>query len=326
MHQFKKQPPKRPTHGNPIEIPSLSTYAISTATVSNPKEEEPAQLKQKVILRIKRKRGDLPYDNLVVDDLEKIGLRKPSKIFNRVNTVEVEQPTISLQDKDKAPMPGLRTNILKALSKEQERPIVKANPNILSLDSEENTRLLRERKITEMIKQRTESSRAARFQISNKNRLMPDSEDESDDELNDDNSLKHRTIALYDAVEESDDISDITCNLQQLFRKKLIIDKVLEDAAQDDYVYDIYEIDEGGHPFIPAEPATLAWVDFSDSESEIKADDSQSSYGESDNDSNAEDYFANDYPEEEDLGSEGYNTYAYDSDQGVIYLQLSLTF
>ncbi|KAJ9064986.1 hypothetical protein DSO57_1024636 [Entomophthora muscae] len=212
-------------------------------------------------------------------------------------------------------MPGLRTNILKALSKKQERPIVKANPNILSLDSEENTRLLRERKITEMIKQRTESSRAARFQISNKNRLIPDSEVESDDELNDDNSLKHRTIALYDAVQESEDISDITCNLQQLFRKKLIIDKVLEDAAQDDYVYDIYEIDEGGHPFIPAEPATLAWVDFSDSESEIKADDSQSSYGESDNDSNAEDYFANDYPEEEDLGSGGYNTYAYDSDQ-----------
>ncbi|KAI0229461.1 hypothetical protein L0F63_003972 [Massospora cicadina] len=177
--------------------------------------------------------------------------------------------------------------------------------------------MLRERKVAEIIKVREDTSRFARFKIVSKSRLMPDtSEDESD---NDDN---HLPIALYDAVQSmdtnQDDNSDITCNLQRLLRQKLTFDRALENIAhdepQEDYVYDLYELDGNESSLgsrVPA--AALSWMDFSDPEAELVASSTQSDV--SSEDSNAEDYFANDYPDEEEI-TEEYNSYAYDSDQG----------
>lgn len=311
---LRKSYVKRANRGTPIELPTIKGDGVNNTPTTEERTEGLRSDKQRVVVRIKRRRGDLPVENLVVDDIANLNKRKAPKIFHLVNTIESEKDPKAMQETNQ--VTKLRANIVKALPKRASNPMLKATPFLVSLDDAENLQKLRERKVAEIIKVREDSSRSARFKIVSKRRLMPATdEEESDCDTN------HPPIALYDAVQNTDtdqgDNSEITCNLQRLLRQKLTFNLALEDFAQDDpqddYVYDLYELDEDEVSHNSRlDAAALSWVDFSDPEAELMASSTQS--GMSSEDSNTEDYFANDYPDEEE-SSEEYNSYAYDSDQ-----------
>lgn len=72
------------------------------------------------------------------------------------------------------------------------------------------------------------------------------------------------------------------------------------EETEDDYVYDVYYRDDENleQGMNSMNVGSLVWFD---NESEYLDDDSDSELGDfADEDSNAEDYYQNDYPEEED--------------------------
>ncbi|ORX58044.1 hypothetical protein DM01DRAFT_1333725 [Hesseltinella vesiculosa] len=95
--------------------------------------------------------------------------------------------------------------------------------------------------------------------------------------------------------EDDEEADDIMCNFIPMVKEYLS----LNDSMDEDYVYDVYYCDVTNNPasFAGANIASLVW--FDDQNEEYMNDDSDSELGDfADEDSNAEDFYQNDYPDE----------------------------
>ncbi|ORX90429.1 hypothetical protein K493DRAFT_409868 [Basidiobolus meristosporus CBS 931.73] len=255
------------------------------------------------ILRIKRKRTDEPLEALLVQD-ELSGVKKlrknrkiaVPKMFRLAETVTHEifgdaEKTLELKDKL-----AKMTNTTPAPPPIPTAPVSRREtgpPEVLSSSQQK-------------AQQKIESTR---YKVINQNRI--------DDIMGEESQRDNNGFRLFDVVREEDydrealktakftsedPNSDIMCNFLPMLREYLSVnDKPVEEELHDDeYVYDVYYRDDANHATtMPSvKLASLIW--FDDPEDNVFLhDEGDSSDFEGDEDSNAEDYYKNEYPEEE---------------------------
>ncbi|KAI8968976.1 hypothetical protein BDF20DRAFT_137537 [Mycotypha africana] len=134
-------------------------------------------------------------------------------------------------------------------------------------------------------------------------------------------------IMLDDDIEDPD---DIMCNFIPMIKEYLTLqDKNQpQEENEDDYVYDVYYKDDAEilsqQSINSMNVGSLVW--FDDESEYIDDSDSNSELGdELDEDSNAEDYYQNDYPEEEDSDEfeddYGYEVVSSEDDEDYTFRQ-----
>ncbi|ORZ02873.1 hypothetical protein BCR43DRAFT_482313 [Syncephalastrum racemosum] len=119
--------------------------------------------------------------------------------------------------------------------------------------------------------------------------------------------------------EECDDPDDIMCNFIPMVKEYLTLNEKTP-MESDEYVYDVYYRDDSNANVSvhSTNVASLVWYDDADY---MNNNDEDSELGDNeDEDSNAEDYYQNDYPDtESDLDFEDQNDYVLSSDDDEDY-------
>ncbi|KAK9767795.1 hypothetical protein K7432_002131 [Basidiobolus ranarum] len=254
------------------------------------------------ILRIKRKRTDEPLEALLVQD-EPTGAKKlktnrkiaVAKMFRLAETVTHEifgdaEKTLELKDK------------LAEMTKSHSVPLQPVIPVSRKETSPPEVLAVSEQKSQPKVE-------STRYKVINQNRM--------EDIMQEERRSEGDGIRLFDVVREEDyerealktakfttddPNSDIMCNFIPMLREYLSVnDKPVEEELQDDeYVYDVYYRDDSktASNMPSVKLASLIW--FDDPEDNVFLhDEGDSSDFEGDEDSNAEDYYTNEYPEEE---------------------------
>ncbi|CEJ03777.1 hypothetical protein RMCBS344292_17754 [Rhizopus microsporus] len=101
--------------------------------------------------------------------------------------------------------------------------------------------------------------------------------------------------------EDTEDVDDIMCNFIPMIKEYLTLnDREQKQEDEDDYVYDVYyRDDQEPNALNVNNVGSLVW--FDDTTEYMDDNDTESEMGDvGDEDSNAEDYYQNDYPDEED--------------------------
>ncbi|KAI8645796.1 hypothetical protein BD408DRAFT_440560 [Parasitella parasitica] len=159
------------------------------------------------------------------------------------------------------------------------------------------------------MKEQKDASNKARYRVIHQNRSKADenvppavqssSEKAAKDlfqmfeAVKDEDTTKQAKLFVDDDIEDPD---DIMCNFIPMVKEYL----TLQEKEEEDYVYDVYYRDDENTEQNVAlmNVGSLVWFD---EQSEYLDDDSDSELGDNvDEDSNAEDYYQNDYPDEED--------------------------
>ncbi|KAI9487707.1 MAG: hypothetical protein EXX96DRAFT_554330 [Benjaminiella poitrasii] len=291
----------------------------NTTTATNDKSS------QITILRIKRKRTEEPLDALFVHQENEKRIKKNNDIKNSVLKVSatalptlfrlaetVEQKSFSNLDEAKK----LKDRISRRIQPGTSRP---QTPTSLE---DRRDRLVKEQK---------EASNKARYRVIQQNRAQA-SENmppvvQSSSEL----AAKH-LFQMYEAVKDDDekqskanllvdddidDPDDIMCNFIPMVKEYLTLQEK-DEEKEEDYVYDVYYRDDAhiDQNINSMNVGSLVWFD---DQSEYVDDESDSELGdELDEDSNAEDYYQNDYPEEE-ASDEFEEQYGYNSSDDEDY-------
>ncbi|KAJ1986999.1 hypothetical protein H4R33_003068 [Dimargaris cristalligena] len=272
----------------------------SPAPTAAPAPAPAAPAKPMSILRVKRKRTDEPLDALMVAQASRLAEKKIKpddessasssipKIFRFAETVDLK----AFEDMEK-------TQLLSAATTERTAPKEKAEDVV---DREEKM----ERRRNQLALDKLNESKCARFRVISKNRysaLVPKEEKKFPD--------RPETRDLFDvidAVKEDDKPrvstkskrdDDITCNLIPMIEEYLNVEK-----KNDDYVYDVYYIDDPEEHELAQTPlnyGSLFWNGDGEDYDNLASD---SDEFEGDDDSNAEDYYGNDYPDEADWENE----------------------
>ncbi|CAO3620548.1 unnamed protein product [Mucor hiemalis] len=260
---------------------------------------------QLTILRIKRKRTEEPLDALLVHQNEKRIKKNTEKLnssaleisatalptlFRLAETVE-EKSFSNLDEARK-----LKDRISRRIQPGTSRPQTPVTVE------ERKDRLVREQK---------EASSKARYRVIHQNRTKTDPEAPPVVQSSSEKAAKD-LFQMYEAVKDDekskanllmdDDIEDpddIMCNFIPMVKEYLTLQEK-EEEKDDDYVYDVYYRDDNNldKEITNMNVGSLVWFD---EQSEYLDDDSDSELGDYvDEDSNAEDYYQNDYPEEED--------------------------
>ncbi|CAO3674010.1 unnamed protein product [Rhizopus stolonifer] len=252
------------------------------------------------ILRIKRKRTEEPLDAL-------LSATALPTVFRLAETVE----EASFSDLNEAKK--LKDRISRRIQPGTSRP---------------QTPTTREERKDQLMQRQNDVSKKARYRVVNQNRnkameqnappaVQSTAEKAAQDLFqmfeavrdDDTNNNKHKLFA----DEDTEDLDDIMCNFIPMIKEYLTLSD-REESSEKDYVYDVYYRDDQEHsPVNASNVGSLVWfdgtaeyVDDNDSESEL------GDFG--DEDSNAEDYYQNDYPEEDDDGfdDEFSDEYRYD--------------
>ncbi|CAO3613537.1 unnamed protein product [Cunninghamella blakesleeana] len=289
--------------------------------------DTPDSSKQQIqILRIKRKRTEEPMDTLLVQHqeldkkqasakdkrLRKDSLRNDSSlkvsalalptIFRLAETVEEHS------FKNVAEAKKLKERI-SLKSRQGNRP---NTPDSLDQKRNQKTRSLQN------------NARQARFKVINQNRSQINSDMPPEVKSSSEKAAED-LFKMYDAVkidnnsgpkliidEDDDEADELMCNFIPMVKEYLTLNDRIEDHVEDnDYVYDVYYCDTSntGQTISGTNIGSLVWFD---DETEYLNDESESEAGDDgDEDSNAEDYYQNDYPDEEDSEGEYEDQYGY---------------
>ncbi|KAK4513085.1 uncharacterized protein ATC70_000123 [Mucor velutinosus] len=273
---------------------------MSSKTLNNTKGE------QLTILRIKRKRTEEPLDALLVHQENEKRIKKNNEKQKSVLSVSatalptlfrlaetVEQKSFSNLDEAKK----LKDRISRRIQPGTSRP---QTPTSIE---DRKDRLVREQK---------DASHKARYRVIQQNRSKVDEDAPPVVQSSSEKAAKD-LFQMYEAVKDEDtskqaklfvdddieDPDDIMCNFIPMVKEYLTLQEKEEDK-EDDYVYDVYYRDDENieQSMTSMNVGSLVWFD---EQSEYLDDDSDSELGDyADEDSNAEDYYQNDYPEEED--------------------------
>ncbi|KND04715.1 uncharacterized protein SPPG_00424 [Spizellomyces punctatus DAOM BR117] len=266
----------RQTEEPPVERPGTSISVPPESTTPT-------------VLRIKRKRNADPIDALIIANEEaerqgkkaRMGTGDISRIFTLADTVENQdiedagRLRVTL-DRLRASRSGKQS--LKTMTQWDRSP---------------------EGRRKDLVENQSVENKAARFKVLRNRRQF------SDDAL---------PYNLLDVAEEGEHDStgsymsqkkpplsddDIISDLMPMVREYLRVTEGDEKVKEDEYVWDLYYLDNSAKPAPNAKVAELTWEQ--DDDVFVADDDDSSDYLDDDEDSNAEDYWANDYP---DAGSD----------------------
>ncbi|CEP15004.1 hypothetical protein [Parasitella parasitica] len=275
--------------------------------MSNSKAINNNKGEQLTILRIKRKRTEEPLDALFVHQENEKRIKKNNEsqkselsvsatalptLFRLAETVE-EKSFLNLDEAKK-----LKDRISRRIQPGTSRP--------QSPTATENRK-------DRLIKEQKEASNKARYRVIHQNRSKADesappvvqsSSEKAAKDLfqmfeavkDEDTASKKANLFVDDDIEDPD---DIMCNFIPMVKEYLTLQEK-EEEKEEDYVYDVYYRDDKNieQSLALTNVGSLVWFD---EQSEYLDDDSDSELGDNvDEDSNAEDYYQNDYPEEDD--------------------------
>ncbi|OZJ06174.1 hypothetical protein BZG36_01028 [Bifiguratus adelaidae] len=286
------------------EVEASADYGVNGKTT----EAQSADA-QPTILRIKRKRTEEPLDALLVQQHANGSLpydkksRKGSvtdstadghtlipSLFTLVETVEES----SLKD-------SLKTEQLRArIAKLHEKRYTPSSSRTMTPEPINDRR-------TKLAAQQMRHSKEARYRIVSDRRYgkagAPKDSEEANGSAMDfleaikDDGLSRRKGSKDITSPNVDD--DVYCNLMPMVKEYLTLNEQAVDQ-EPEYVYDIYYSNPRGAEAamaVSSNIGSLLWVD----EDELMNDSDDSSVAdEADEDSNAEDYYQNDYPDEDE--------------------------
>ncbi|KAG1171289.1 hypothetical protein G6F70_007312 [Rhizopus microsporus] len=261
------------------------------------------------ILRIKRKRTEEPLEALLLQQQneekrlkrsnEDTGVLKVSAtalptIFRLAETVE--EASFSNLDEARKLKDRISRRIQPGLSRPQTPTPIE------------------ERK-EQLMQKQSDVSKKARYRVISQNRAkamenMPpvvqsSSERAAEDlfqmyeAVRDDETTAKQPKLILD--EDTEDVDDIMCNFIPMIKEYLTLnDREQKQEDEDDYVYDVYyRDDQEPNALNVNNVGSLVW--FDDTTEYMDDNDTESEMGDvGDEDSNAEDYYQNDYPDEED--------------------------
>ncbi|KAL9559356.1 hypothetical protein PS6_000823 [Mucor atramentarius] len=273
---------------------------------------------QLTILRIKRKRTEEPLDALLVhQENEKRIKRNNEKQKSVLSVSATALPTLFRLAETVEQKSFLNLDEAKKLKDRISRRIQPgtSRPQTPTSIEDRKDRLVREQK---------DASHKARYRVIHQNRAKVDEDappvkcdlmdpDAAVSVQSSSEKAAKDLFQMYEAVKDEDtskqaklfvdddieDPDDIMCNFIPMVKEYLTLQE-REEEKEDDYVYDVYyrddeNIEQGMNSM---NIGSLVWFD---EQSEYLDDDSDSELGDNvDEDSNAEDYYQNDYPEEED--------------------------
>ncbi|KAG0231737.1 hypothetical protein BGX31_005372 [Mortierella sp. GBA43] len=346
QEQQPKAPNKSPPDTDPVASKANSTLTI--LRIKRKRNEEPldtlvVQENETSTTKKQKKLENDPQRNNAIKPADNTGAKKPTaavfRLATTVNTESFKDPTHSIRLREKiahlteAPRPRSRLS-------DRHAP-----------EFEDRVQQRRE----QLVQGKNEEARTARYRVINQNRTGLNSKEQCPPQVKSSVEAEAEAILdvfkMYDAVKEDEpqvkeyhlpnpEEPDIMCNFLPMVREYLSIsDKtpdpvIIEPSAErssdatdskrdntsdeDEYVYDIYYCDphadhyqESRHRAI----GSLLW--FSDNEDDFMHSDS-SDYADDDSDSNAEDYYRNDYPEDE-LSHDEYQYELSDTDDEYVY-------
>ncbi|KAI9025803.1 hypothetical protein CLU79DRAFT_743155 [Phycomyces nitens] len=274
-------------------------------------EDHPTE-PQLTILRIKRKRTEEPLDALFVQqDKDK----RPRRESNAKNDPKLTLPASALPTLFRLAetVEEKSFSSLTEAQKLKNRISRRIQPGSRPMTPESSD----DRKYR-MMKEQLDTNRQARYRVIQKNRsknaenMPPMVQSASEAAAKD-------LFQMYEAVKEGeenekaklfvdDDIEDpddIMCNFIPMVKEYLTLNEKPKD--EDEYVYDVYYRDDSNLTagINAGNIGSLVWFD---EETGYLNDDTDSELGDhEDEDSNAEDYYQNDYPDEE--SDQGYEPY-----------------
>ncbi|KAI8069880.1 hypothetical protein BC940DRAFT_296391 [Gongronella butleri] len=255
---------------------------------------------QVTILRIKRKRFEEPLDTLLVQDQHK----------KQHTEKRIRRDSIA---KDKAPKTPavVLPKVFRFAETVEEGSFSSASEakklkDRIARHMDPKTRHIRtdDEKRKSKVDEAKNIAKQARYRVLNQHRNsanLPPVVQSSDEKAVQD------MFDMYDAVkdeekgpqlymdEDEEDPDDIMCNFIPMVKEYL---SLKDKDPEDDYVYDVYYCDVSSTQtsITGANVAELVWFD---DDNEYLNDDSDSELGDiEDEDSNAEDYYQNDYPDE----------------------------
>ncbi|ORX58552.1 hypothetical protein BCR36DRAFT_580165 [Piromyces finnis] len=229
------------------------------------------------VLRIKRKRTEESPNTLIIneneDDLKRKKVRKtanPNRVFKLADSFDFQ----TFRDKEAAK---------------------KLKEHLTNIDIEKKSSGLEAAK-NELMEKKIKESKAARYKVITKNRAMKTNDNDEDE------------YQLYDVVKEdsleglyygSKKEEELMCNFNKMIKEYLQVSNDNNtsaednDDSQDNYVYDLYIPVDSDKLTENDVAADLIWEELDNNIYDYNEDDNSSYDSE---DSNAEDYYQNEYP------------------------------
>ncbi|KAG1148502.1 hypothetical protein G6F37_010846 [Rhizopus arrhizus] len=263
---------------------------------------------QLTILRIKRKRTEEPLDALLLhQENEEKRLKKNNENKSVLKVSATALPTVfrlaetveeaSFSNLDEAKK--LKDRIARRIQPGTSRP---------------QTPVSREERKEQLMQKQSDVSKKARYRVINQNRsktveqnappVVQSSAEKAAQDLfqmfeavrEDETNNNNKQPKLF-VDEDADDVDDIMCNFIPMIKEYLTLNE--KEPEDDDYVYDVYYREEHNPVVNTSNVGSLVW--FDGATEYMDDNDTDSEIGDvEDEDSNAEDYYQNDYPEEED--------------------------
>ncbi|GES90623.1 probable RNA polymerase II nuclear localization protein SLC7A6OS [Rhizophagus clarus] len=282
------------------------------------------------IVRLKRKRNEEPLDALVVQHFENGHSPEKKKVRRKASNLKVEAKenlkikAEKVETKEPIPFIFRFAETVDEISFNDSNKTQQLKDRIVKLMNRKDT--LRRKGIDikqireQQIARTNENRREERYKVIDRNRQKNGSFNISGDDVEDNDEAFTELFKMYDAVKESeapiepkfveeDDIdSEIMCNFIPMVRQYLSlqeqIDKEGKPDLDDGYVYDIYYRDDAmdlDDQFNYNNIASLTWFNGDENEIFVNESDEKDEFVYSDEeDSNAEDYYTHDYPDEDE--------------------------
>ncbi|CAI2165303.1 11713_t:CDS:10 [Funneliformis geosporum] len=287
------------------------------------------------IIRLKRKRNEEPLDALVVQQLLESGKKKVKRNDNetksetkveenlKVETVEnVKVELEKAEQKKSIPFIFRFAKTVEEISFNDSTKTQQLKDHIVKLISRKDilkhkgidTKQIREEQIARF----NESGRKERYKVIDRNRQKSSSTlVTSGDDVEDEDEVTTNLFNMYDAVKESESLtepkfvekndidSEIMCNFIPMVRQYLSLQEQIDKEGSDEaYVYDVYYRDDAmdlDDRMNFNKIATLTWFNDNGNELFVNESDEKDEIVYSDEeDSNAEDYYTHDYPDEDE--------------------------
>ncbi|EXX72638.1 hypothetical protein RirG_067500 [Rhizophagus irregularis DAOM 197198w] len=283
------------------------------------------------IIRLKRKRNEEPLDALVVQHFENGHSPEKKKVRRKASNLKIEEVKENRKIKEKGetkesvPFIFRFAETVDEISFNDSNKTQQLKDRIVKLMNRKDTlkrkgidiKQIREQKIART----NENRREERYKVIDRNRQKNGSfTNISSDDVEDEDETFTELFKMYDAVKESeapmepkfveeDDIdSEIMCNFIPMVRQYLSlqeqIDKEDKTDLDDGYVYDVYYRDDAmdlDDQINFNNIASLTWINDDENEIFVNESDDKDDFVYSDEeDSNAEDYYTHDYPDEDE--------------------------
>ncbi|ORZ22178.1 hypothetical protein BCR42DRAFT_473019 [Absidia repens] len=285
-----------------------------------------------MILRIKRKRNEEPLDALLVQhqDMQDLGKDKRSKkdsMKSSNSTLKVSAMALPRIFRLAETVEEDSFKNINEAKKLKDRINRRIRPGTRS-DTAGNLDAKRDKKTQHS----QTSAKQARYRLITQNRTkvdktMPPTVQSSSEKAAEDlfqlyeavKDEKHRDEPKLFMDDDEENPDDIMCNFIPMVKEYLTLNDRVEEPEKDDYVYDVYYCDKSTDDADVTGPnvGSLMWFD---QETEYLNEDSDSEIGDNeDEDSNAEDFYQNDYPDEEDSDEDYEDQYGYEESSDVDY-------